>query len=66
MTQARELSPTQKAAALVVTVGSENAAHVLSHLSEEEVETLAGEVARLGEIDSDVVDSVLQIGRAHV
>ena len=60
LTQAQELSPTQKAAALVVTVGSENAAHVLSHLSEEEVETLAGEVARLGEIDSEVVDSVLR------
>ncbi|MFO7299354.1 MAG: flagellar motor switch protein FliG [Actinomycetes bacterium] len=59
MTRVTDLTPTQKAAALVVAVGSENAAQLFSHLSEEEVEVLAGEVARLGEIDTDVVESVL-------
>lgn len=41
LTRHEDLSPTQKAAALVVAVGSDNAAQVLRHLSEEEVEILA-------------------------
>ena len=60
LTRHEDLSPAQKAAALVVAVGSENAAQVLRHLSEEEVEILAGEVARLGEVDPEVVDSVMR------
>src|SRR5690606_41528202 len=60
LTRHEDLSPAQKAAALVVAVGSENADQVLRHLSEEEVEIRAGEVARLGEVDPDVVDSVMR------
>lgn len=50
----------QKAAALVVALGSRNSANLLRHLSEEEVELLASEVASLEELDPEVMESVLR------
>lgn len=50
----------QKAAALVVALGSRNSANLLRHLTEEEVELLATEVAKMGDLDPDLLDSVLR------
>lgn len=46
------LQPRQRAAALVLAIGSGRASHLLDYLSREEVELLADEVARLGSIGS--------------
>ncbi len=54
-----DLRPEQKAAALVVAVGSKEASQLLQYLSEDEVEALATEVARLGRLRPEVVDAVL-------
>ena len=53
------LRPEQKAATLMLAVGSRAAANVLRYLSEEEVEALATEVTRLGTVEAEVVDSVM-------
>lgn len=50
----------QKAAALVVALGSRNSANLLRHLTEEEVELLATEVANLGDLEPELMDSVLR------
>lgn len=47
------LNARQKAAALILSIGPENAGHLLQHLSEEEVSQLAAEVASLSEVGSD-------------
>lgn len=52
------MRPEEKAAALVVAVGSKAAAGVLEHLSEDEVEQLAGEVAKIGRLHPDTVEQV--------
>jgi len=54
-----DLKPEQKAAALVVAVGSQAAASLLQFLSEEEVEALAAEVAKIGRLRPETIDSVL-------
>ncbi len=56
---AMDLKPEQKAAALVVAVGSQAAASLLQFLSEEEVEALASEVAKIGRLRPETIDSVL-------
>jgi len=55
-----DMRPEQKAAALVVAVGSRNASSVLQYLTEEEVESLAVEVAKIGRLRPDTVESLLQ------
>jgi flagellar motor switch protein FliG len=52
------MRPEEKAAALVVAVGSKAAAGVLEHLSEDEVERLAAEVAKIGRLHPDTVEQV--------
>lgn len=54
-----ELKPEQKAAALVVAVGSRAASGLLQFLSEEEVETLAAEVAKIGRLRPETIDGVM-------
>ena len=54
-----DLKPEQKAAALVVAVGSQAAAGLLQFLSEEEVEQLAAEVAKIGRLRPETIDAVL-------
>jgi flagellar motor switch protein FliG len=49
----------QKAAAVLLAVGSERAATVLSHLTEEEVEMIAIEVAQLGDVPRAELDAIL-------
>ena len=55
-----DLRPEQKAAALVVAVGTQQASRLLQFLSEDEVETLASEVARMGRVRPEVIEGVMQ------
>ncbi len=61
---AATLAPQQKAAALVLAIGTDKAESILQHLSRDEIEALAKHVLTLGEIDPNerrgVVRDVLQ------
>ena len=52
------MKPEQKAAALVVAVGSKAASGMLEYLSDDEVEQLASEVAKIGRLLPETVDEV--------
>lgn len=52
------MKPEQKAAALVVAVGSKAASGMLEFLSDDEVEQLASEVAKIGRLLPETVDEV--------
>ena len=54
------LRPEEKAAALVVAVGSSAASGMLDHLSEDEVEQLATEVAKIGRLRPETIDVVFR------
>jgi flagellar motor switch protein FliG len=54
------LTGSQKAAALLVQLGKEQAARVLSTMSEAEVEELAAEIVKLGTVPGNVADQVLE------
>ena len=62
----------RKAAILLIQMGRERAASILSHLSDSEVEAISGEIARLQTIDTAETDSVLtefrdmMTARAHI
>ncbi len=47
-----------KAAIALVALGPERAAEVLKHLPEEQAEILSAEIARLGAVDADTIESV--------
>lgn len=55
-----DLGGPQKAAILMMTLGSEEAAKVMSHLTEVEVEALTGQIARLEGVPSETVDGVVE------
>lgn len=55
----RELTGRQKAAILLVTLGSELSAEIFKHLKEDEIESLTFEIARLETVDSEERDKVL-------
>ncbi len=55
-----ELSGLRKAAILLVQMGKEDAAKIMSHLREAEVEELTAEIMRLGQVEGDVADVVLE------
>ncbi|MFB9376568.1 flagellar motor switch protein FliG [Kineococcus gynurae] len=55
-----ELTGAQKAAVLLVQVGQENAAKILSRMRPAEIEVLTAEILRLKAIGPDVVGSVLE------
>ena len=57
---AHQLTGKQKAALMVVTMGQEAAAEVFKKLRQEDVEVLTLEVARLGDVSSEICDSVLE------
>ncbi len=59
MPDIQELTPTQKAAVVITSIGAENAAHVYKRLSDEEVEKLTFEVSSLPYMDIGQVDAVL-------
>lgn len=54
------ISPTQKAALVLVAVGAENASEVLQNLSEKEVEDISIEIATLKNISADVLSTVME------
>ncbi len=53
------LNRSQKAAAVMLTVGSERASKVMEHLTEDEVEQLTVEIATLGDIPASQLESIL-------
>lgn len=59
-TSAREsLTGLQKAAVLCTVIGAESAAKVTQQLAQDEVEAISFEIARLGRIDREVADAIL-------
>lgn len=55
-----EMSRSQKAAAVLLALGTERAAKVLAHLSEAEVEQVAVEIAQLGQLDAERTNAILE------
>jgi flagellar motor switch protein FliG len=55
-----EMSGLRKAAVLLVQMGKENAAKVLGQMRDTEVEELTAEIVRLGFVESDIVDGVVE------
>jgi flagellar motor switch protein FliG len=55
-----DLSGPQKAAILMMLLGSEEAARVMAHLNESEVEALTGQIARLESVPDEAVQGVLE------
>lgn len=57
--QQHELTPEQKAAAVIVFLGSEKASKVYKYLDESDIEKLTIEVAKLGRLSSETMERVL-------
>lgn len=55
-----EMLPPARAAAFVVAVGTKNAARLLEHLTEDEIEHLAAEVAKFGKLSRDLRRAVIE------
>lgn len=55
-----DLTGTQKAAVVLMQIGTERAARVLAALPEAEVEDLTAEIMRMGHIERDLADAVLE------
>ena len=55
-----ELGGLRKAAILLIQMGKDEAAKVLSHMKESEVEEITAEIVRLGAVESEVADAVLE------
>jgi flagellar motor switch protein FliG len=49
----------RKAAIMLVQFGKEQSAHIMSQMSEKEVEMISAEIARLGKLEPDQVDDVM-------
>lgn len=58
--QERELDGRQKAAILMIALGSEVSGEVFKHLSDEEIEILTLEIANLRRVDSEMQDRVIE------
>lgn len=57
--QSKKVMPERKAAAVIVALGVDKASKVYKYLSEEEVEKLTVEVAKLGHINSEETENIL-------
>jgi flagellar motor switch protein FliG len=57
--EAKDLTGVRKAAVLLVQMGRDEAAKVLSHLKDAEVEELTAEIVRLGAVETVLADEVL-------
>jgi flagellar motor switch protein FliG len=55
-----EMSGLRKAAILLVQMGKDDAAKIMAHLRESEVEELTAEIVRLGQVESDIANVVLE------
>lgn len=54
-----DLSSEQKAAIVLVTLGVDNASEIYKHLDESEIEKVTVEIARIGHLDSDLIQAVM-------
>ena len=59
MTAAAELGGLRKAAILLIQMGRDEAAKVLAHMRENEVEEITAEIVRLGSVETAIADDVL-------
>ena len=59
MTTANKITSTQKAAAVIVALGSDTASKIYKYLKEDEVEQLTYEIARLTHLSSDETGEIL-------
>jgi flagellar motor switch protein FliG len=57
---AGEMTGLRKAAILLVQMGKDEAAKIMSHLREAEVEELTAEIVRLGQVEADIANVVLE------
>ncbi|GAA2356654.1 flagellar motor switch protein FliG [Dactylosporangium salmoneum] len=55
-----EMTGLRKAAILLVQMGKEDAAKIMAHLRESEVEELTAEIVRLGQVEADIANVVLE------
>ncbi|UMZ73357.1 flagellar motor switch protein FliG [Natranaerofaba carboxydovora] len=55
-----ELTPRQKAAVLMISLGSDTSAEVMKHLSEEEIEQLTLEIANVRKVESEKREEVIE------
>ena len=54
------LSPTTRAAAVIVAIGAEQASNVYKHLKDEEIEMLSLEVAQLTRMSSEEITEIME------
>ncbi|WMI81433.1 flagellar motor switch protein FliG [Anaerotignum sp. MB30-C6] len=59
MAKENTITPEQKAAAVVISLGAEKAAQVYKYLTEDEVQRLTVEVAKLGFLPAEVTEDIL-------
>ncbi|KXL54498.1 flagellar motor switch protein FliG [Anaerotignum neopropionicum] len=59
MAKENTITPEQKAAAVVISLGAEKAAQVYKYLTEDEIQRITIEVAKLGFLPSEVTESIL-------
>ncbi|MFY9176231.1 MAG: flagellar motor switch protein FliG [Caldicoprobacterales bacterium] len=59
-TRSGRLTGKEKAAILLIALGTERASEIYKHLREEEIEQLTLEIANLRKVDSDIKDSVIE------
>ncbi len=59
MAEADKLSQEQKAAAVIVSLGVDKASKLYKHLGQEDLERLTVEIARLGHIEAETTETVL-------
>ena len=55
----RELAPAQKAAAVIVALGTDKASILYQHMDPDEIEQVTIEVAKLGFVDAETTQDVL-------
>ena len=59
MAEADKLTQEQKAAAVIVSLGVDKASKLYKHLGQEDLERLTVEIARLGHIEAETTETVL-------
>ncbi|MDR0223361.1 MAG: flagellar motor switch protein FliG [Oscillospiraceae bacterium] len=59
MAEAKEMTPMQRAALVLSSIGSENASKVFKHFSDDEIERLTLEVAKMDYWSAEIVEGVL-------
>jgi flagellar motor switch protein FliG len=59
-TEAIDLTGIQKAAILLVVMGDDSSADIVKHLSEDEVQLVGREIARVGTITAEIAEAVLE------